>query len=71
MTEIKLGDLVPADIPAGESSNGLAAGLAEGYQLRGVGLVPMRDVYPADQLTDFCGPEDTCWAAEVVSVPSE
>jgi len=65
--QLEIGVIVPANILAGEVENGEPAGLSPHYRIRGVGLVPMRDVYPADALTDACRPADTCWAAEVTS----
>ncbi len=63
---VPLGTLVPADILDGEECDGEAAGLSSRYRLRGVGLARMRDVHPASELTEFCGPDDTCGAAEVI-----
>ncbi len=54
------GDIVPPDSPYGGYP---------GYTLVGIGLVPMRDVYDPEDLTDLCRPTDKCWAAKVIAVP--
>lgn len=64
-----LGALVPANIDRGEVVDGAAAGLHGGYTIRGIGLRPLREVYPAEELTEFAKPGDTCWAAEIIGVP--
>lgn len=67
--EIVEGQVVPCDIGRGEEASGRACGLADGYRLHGVGLVRMRDVYHPDEITDCCGPDDTCWGAIVIATP--
>jgi len=59
----EIGVIVPANILAGEVENGEPAGLSPHYSIRGLGMVPIRTVYP--QLADACRPTDRCWAAEV------
>lgn len=66
-----VGDLVRADILAGEETDGRAAGIGSGYRLRGVGLVRMRDVYPPEELTEFCRDTDACFGAVITAVPSD
>jgi len=66
----KIGDLVPANILAGEETDGTPAGLSRRYRLRGVGLVPMYLVYDPSELTEFCRSEDTCWGAEIIEAPA-
>lgn len=68
---LSVGDVIPCPIADGEIASGEAAGLLARYTLRGVGLVPMRDVYEPEELTDACGPHDTCWAAEIVAIAGE
>ena len=69
MKKYNVGSLIPCNIGEGEVYSGAAAGLDESYALRGVGFVPMVDVYPAEELTEFCGPSDTCLAAVITEAP--
>ena len=69
MKKYNVGSLVHCDIGEGEVYPGVAAGLSESYTLLGVGFVPMVDVYPPEELTEFCGPSDTCLAAVITKAP--
>jgi hypothetical protein len=68
--DLKVGDVVPAGILEGEESDGDPAGLGTAYRLVGIGPVPMRDVYPPEELTEFCRATDWCWGARIVETPS-
>ena len=66
--KMKIGDVVPCPVLMGEIVSGDAAGLPSEYVLRGVGLCRMRDIRSAEELTEFCNPDDTEWAAEIISL---
>lgn len=66
--KMKIGDVVPCPVLMGEVVSGDAAGLPSEYVLRGVGLCRTRDIRSAEELTEFCRPDDTEWAAEVISL---
>ena len=65
---MKIGDVVPCPVLMGEIVSGAAAELPSEYVLRGVGLCRTRDIRSAEELTEFCNPDDTEWAAEIISL---
>ena len=71
INNVKVGDIVHADIFAGEIVGGQAAGLDPRVSLIGIGLTKLTDIYSPWELTEFARPEDRTWAARVLSVPEE
>lgn len=68
--ELRVGDVVRADLAPGERARG-GSGLTERYTLLGLGLGRMREVYHPSELSPGVGPDDMCYVARIIGIDEE